>query len=297
LRRVDLAVLAVCDLPLFLPFLAALAVLPPASGAQRALHAAAVIGAAAQLPLVQWLAARRPRLAVLAAGLQLVGLWLLAAGWSPAPFIAACVAAAIFTLRRAERPVALPGARAGELRHRVWPLPAAAPVWARLAYFDLRGLIDPRRLLRHLSLAACVLLPWLLRDYLEAYGLRPSVVTTVVVLTMVPLVFSVSGLAFELRRMHGPLRPMYASLGIRTGYLRAVDVSVLLAVLLPSMLPLLAAAWLSSGSARVLAVLPLAALALVACAALNFRGDRGVMMFKVLACAVAAGIALDVIQP
>jgi hypothetical protein len=295
-RRVDLAVLAVGDLPLFLPFIAALFVLPPASPAQRMLQAAAIVVAAAQLPLVQWLAPRRPAIAAVLAATQMAGLTCIAMGLSPMPFLAGTVAADLFALRRADAPVSPRGPRAALVRSRAPQLPASAPMWLRLAWIDLRSLFEWRRLLDRLSLLAPMLLPWVTREFLALSGVRPQVVTVVVVFTLMPLVFKVSSLAFELRRLHEPMRPLHASLGIPARLVRWVDAGVLLAIFLPAAMPLVMATWSSRPAPAALAVLPCGALALLACVILNQRGDRGVFLPKVLACGAAVGASLLVMH-
>ncbi|WP_010104758.1 hypothetical protein [Verminephrobacter aporrectodeae] len=204
LRKVDLAVLAVCDLPLFLPFAAALAVLPQGPPAQRWWQGLALATVLIMLPVMQWAMHWRPREAMRAIAVQCVGLSCLAQGWSPAPFVLGSVATAWWMFRRekARAPGGVPAV--SRPRRRAWALPPGAPMCLRLAWIDLRGLIGARQWPRHAALVAWAGLPWLVHEYLGAYGVATQTVTVAVVLTVMPLLFAVSGLAFELRRMHEP---------------------------------------------------------------------------------------------
>jgi hypothetical protein len=301
-RRVDLAVLAVCDLPLFLPFAAALVTLPGATALQRLQQAVAIVVTAALLPLMQWALVQRRRPALLAAALQLVALALLAAGASVLPLLASAAVTTAWLLRPAPlgtRTTAGATAVAADRGRRSaprWRLPFAAPVWVRLTAFDLRGLVEPGRLMRHLSLVACAALPLLVRDYFVAQGVRPGIVTGGVVLTVVPLLFSVAGLAFELRRMHEPMLPLLASQGVAATLVRRVDLGVLLSLFVLLCVPLLATAWVERRSPVVLVVLPLAGLALLASAALNYRDGRHLVLARAAVCVAAAALSLQMIS-
>ncbi|WP_040892772.1 hypothetical protein [Verminephrobacter aporrectodeae] len=60
-------------------------------------------------------------------------------------------------------------------------------------------------------------------------------------------------------------------------------------------LPLTVAAWIRRTSPVVLMILPITGLALLACAALNFRGGYAGFVPKFLVCAVATGVVLQLI--
>ncbi|HYP84851.1 MAG TPA: hypothetical protein VES41_15945 [Variovorax sp.] len=296
-RLIDIAVLTVSDLPLLLPFIAALSVLPDGPLSDRLLQGLAVVVAAAQLPLMQWVSARRVALLWLPLAAQLSGLVALALGFTPIPFLLLSAMACIHALRRAAAPVKRGSASRAAPRRRPWRLPDRAPVSVRLALFDLRGLLSERGVAQHFSICALLALPLPLLAYLQAYQVRPEVATGVIVLLVIPLVFVISGLAFELRRMHAPALSLYASLGVPLRTIRCVDLAVLSALYLLACSPLAAAAIHSYGGADALILLPLSLAALIVSVLLNFRGDHGVTLLKVLICVTVVSTTLILLRP
>ncbi|MBS0448646.1 MAG: hypothetical protein JSR59_22210 [Proteobacteria bacterium] len=287
-RRVDLAILAVTDVPLLLTFGAALVSLVIAGGWRQVPAAIAVVALASQLPLTQMLALQRsPRLIACLAG-NFIGLAAAAVAGSPWLLVASIAIGSAASLAppstlRAQRP-----------RQRVVPLllpalrlSAQRRPAANLAAVDLRFLFGARRLSQHLGLLLCVLLPLVLHVFLTDAGVRPAVARFALILLLVPLVFHLAGLAFDLRLQHVPMMRLYAALDVRPRLVRSVDLLVLETAYVVFSLPLVATLCIRTASARALLVIPVGMLALGACAWLNHRGDSGVFMPKLFVLALA----------
>ncbi|MCD2339931.1 hypothetical protein LRH25_06210 [Ideonella azotifigens] len=287
-RRVDLAVLAVADLPLLLPFFAAQYTLHHEAGPAGHARLAATLVLAAQLPLVQLLGLQRsrallPLLATQALALLAVALGL-GSGWLALLLLAASAVA-----------LWLPDA----VRQRRPRAPLPPPAWLRmdaqqapranLLRLDLRFLLAPAQMLRQLGLLTATGLPVLLCWLLPRLGVQAVVVHYVLLMLLVPLLFALAGRAFDLRQLHAPMAALHASQGISPRATMQVGLLVLQLLGLLALLPLALALLYSLGAARALWLLPAGLLALLLLAALNYRGDQGMFIPKVLIAAAASG--------
>ena len=263
--RVDLAVLVLADLPLLLPFVAAMFSL---RGNPAAL---AIVGALAlQLPLAQALWLRGWWRA--AAGCLLfdvAGMVLRASGLSPWLFagVAACGAgAALACLIRA------PGA--GVVRARVVPralrLGAGRIRMLNLAAINLRHLFRISQLTQHVRLLLCMAWPLLLNRLLDLSQLDDAGShIALLFLAWPPLIFNLAGLAVDLTVLHAPMLALYRALGVAERQLRAAMLLVLGTLLSLACLPLAAVLYRHGQSLLVLAVFPAGVATLAICAQLN----------------------------
>jgi hypothetical protein len=281
---VDLTVLAIADLPLWLPFVAAVASLAlqrtTTSGAL-----AAVLALAGQVPVVQCLALRRPRgvaYCVLGscAGFAAMGAsgqpWLLCAG------TLAGMAAGLAHKPRAR-------ARIPRLRQPWLALRAHGSPGVQLAAITVRSLFGAGALGRHFGLLLTAAMPAPLFAFLQRGGVQAPVIAVALLLLLPPLLFRVAALALDVKRLHRPMERMHAALGIAAGTLFRITLLVLSAGFAVLSLPLAFTLWHASGSPMALALVPIGMAAMVVVAWLDRSGEPGRFVSRVLVAGLACG--------
>jgi hypothetical protein len=280
--RVDLALLAVADLPLLMPFAAAMFSLHDDPAA-----VATVAALALQLPLAQALLLRGSRRAAYCLLFDIVGMVLTDAGasrWWVAAIAAAGAAATLSLLIWAPGP---------QLKRR-WAVPRVLRLRAggsrvlNLAAIALRHLFRISQLAQHMRLLLCMVWPLLLNRLLTLGGLDDgSSRVVLMLLAWPPLIFNLAGLAVDLSMLHAPMLPLYRSLGVARHQLGLATLLVLGALLSVACLPLALVLYQHSHSALVLLILPAGVLTLGVCAQLNVSAGRQAFLPKVIVVGLA----------
>lgn len=288
--RVDLSVLVVSDLPLMLPMVAAIATVHTKGVGPSAAFIVATLLLAAQVPLMQQLVLQRTVQLMLPLVFQCVGLLAQSLGCSLWITSLCLIPGTILALR---------GITQG-IRH--VPL-LALPSWSssigfirsnthaqvNLAMIDLRYLLSVAASSRLAALACGLTAPPLLMHFLASQGVRPHVQQALSILLLIPMIFSLSGWVFDLRRMHAPMRALHATQGLSTHAIEVVDAVVLQLIGLVCMSSLTLTLYSSVQTWAALWALPAGLLALLACIKLNQKGDRGVFVPKCVVAAMAYG--------
>ncbi|MBP1203519.1 hypothetical protein JOD97_001533 [Duganella sp. 1411] len=288
--RVDLAVLAVADLPLWLPFAAAIFSLRGDPAA-----VAIVAALALQLPLFQALWLRGSWRA--AAGCLLfdvAGMALRAGGLSPWLFAAMAAGGAGTALACLIRSPG-PGMRGMAVVPRVLRLGAGRARILNLAAIDLRHLFRVSQLAQHVRLLLCMAWPLLLNRLLGLSALDDaSSRVALLCLAWPPLIFNLSGLAVDLAALHAPMLPLHRALGVAGHQLHTAMLLVLGTLLSLACLPLATALYPHGKSPLVLALFPVGVATLAVCAQLNLSARARGFLPKVAVVATAcfAQIAL-----
>jgi hypothetical protein len=289
--RVDLAVLAVADLPLLLPFAAAMFSLRGNPAALATVSALAV-----QLPLAQALWLRGSWRA--AAGCLLfdvAGMALGASGLSPwllAALAAAGAGAALACLIRSPGP----GMRHARAVPSVLRLGAQRPRLLNLATINLRYLFRMSQLAPHVRLLLCMAWPLLLNRLLGLTSLDDAA-SRVALLCMAwpPLIFNLAGLAIDLAALHAPMLTLHRALGVTGRHLRAAMLLVLGVVLSLAGVPLAVVLYRHGQSGLVLALFPVGVLTLAVCAQLNVSARTRGFLPKVAVVAAVCVVQLGLL--
>ena len=283
LQAVDLTVVAVADLPLWLPFAAA--ILSLAGGRTPAAATIAAASAlACQLPAVQSLALRRPRgIAACVLG-SLAGFAAMGATGSAWPLALATWAGTAAGL------LPRPHESAKPRRSRRRSALALRAQWSprmHMAAIDLRFLFGPGALGRHLALVLASILPPLLFAFLQRGDIQPTVIVVALLLLLPSLVFRVAGLALDLQRLHLPMQRLHATLGVQPRERAAVSLRVLCAGCAIVCLPLALTLWRASGSPAALALVPIGVLAMTTMVLLDRGNGIGRFVVRVTVAALA----------
>jgi hypothetical protein len=286
-RWVDLAVFAATDLPLLLPFAAALLSLGIARGGPSLAAIAAVVALAGQLPVLQCLVLQDTRRGALCVAADMAGLAATGAGASP--WILALMAAAggILGIALMARTPRVAGR--GALR-----LPGFLRLHGRgraewnLARINARYLFSAKQYTQHVRLLLCALLPVALDAVLRQTRLEAAAMPAVqLVVALPPLVLSLAALSIELRTLHTPAMPMNLALGLNSVQLRRASLMVLNCAFCVLCAPLAFCLGLHRPWWQVIALLPVGIAALTACALLNDRAFNQALIPKVVVVACA----------
>jgi hypothetical protein len=270
-RWVDLAVLAAADLPLLLPFAAAIITAGPQH--EFVLPAVlAMLAFALQLPVFQYLQLQRMAGSLPCLGIDLAGIAAAGTGadswWLSCAAAAACASGIVFLARAPAQ-----AARADRSLPAWLRLQSQRRLECNLALVNLRFLLGSGRAAQRIRLLACALLPVLLYGFLLQTSIPasgPSAVAAVLVsLGLPPLILCLSSLASELRGLHAPMLAMHRTMGIRNVHLQKAQLLVLAATFcllcVPLMLTLCQASPSGYHAWHVLALLPVGIMALAAC--------------------------------
>ena len=298
-RWVDLAVFACADLPVLLPFGAALASLGLARGGPQLSAIAAVLALAAQLPILQCLVLQNQRVGMLCVVFDLLGMAAAGAGGSAWWLALMVVAGSVLGICLMARTAGVSLKRASRLP-RFLRVHRAAKVEWNLALINLRFLFGAKQTTQHVRLLLCSLISVALFAVLRQTRIEAaSMPVVLVVLALPPLVLSLAALSIELRALHAPAMPMNRALGLNAAQLRRSSLLVLNSVFCVLCLPLAFSlgirgpSWQGWQGWQVLALFPVGMAALTACILLNDRHFNQALIPKA---AVVAGACVALLK-
>lgn len=289
--RVDLVVLILADLPLWLPFAAAMFSLRSNPAAMTTVAALAI-----QLPLAQALIFRGRLRAANCLLFDAAGIVLHASGASAwlLTSMAACGAgtALVCLIRAPSHSVA----RARMVPHTL-RLKASRNSVLNLAAINLRHLFSFSQLTQHVRLLLCATWPLLLDQLLSLSQLdAPSSRTVLLLLAWPPQIFNLAGLAVNLTVLHSPMQPIYRSLGVLQNQFHAASLLVLGTLLSLICLPLADVLYVHGQSMFILLMFPIGAVALVMCAQLNINASTQVFLPKLVVVMLACIAQLSLLS-
>ena len=116
-------------------------------------------------------------------------------------------------------------------------------------------------------------------------------------LILVPLVFQVAGLQYDLTRAHEPTRDVLRVLGLRTATTQLVNLCVISAAFLLVAIPLICVLYAETFSPRALMCLPIGLVTVVALSLLNQVWQRQALVPKAVVAIAAAWLLIEVLVP
>ncbi len=295
---VDLATLGVVDLPIFLPFGAAIITIALAPAwPQRGWALAVIVGLALQIPWLQLTAAKQKYSFALMFSIEIGGLAARQFGadlkWLSAILLLALLAGALPSARTVP---ARSGVQWGSSRH-LFRLSERNPVWRNVALINIRLLSERAELRRRWPLGLLAAAPAGAWAMCRWESLRHEPTVAFLSLILVPLVFQVAGLQYDLTRAHEPTRDVLRVLGLRTATTQLVNLCVISAAFLLVAIPLICVLYAETFSPRALMCLPIGLVTVVALSLLNQVWQRQALVPKAVVAIAAAWLLIEVLVP
>ena len=236
IQRVNLALLALSDLPLLLPFFAGILILLHQNGIHALPEITALTALAMQLPIIQLLARNNFPFVVICLLLDLPGLWTGSTGQSTWLLASSITLSNIIGLRFSNG-----SNRTAKASSRLLPvclqISAEYGRTRNLAAINLRYVLGSQNLGWYFGLLFFISLPILLQMLLSKHELHTAILIAILSVASIPLVLRIATLSFALQHLHAPMAKLYHLYGVKLSWRRFIDILVLGALFLLADLP------------------------------------------------------------